>query len=94
MDNNSTLRPYVLSSPSFALSLNTITLGFYNPSSSTSTPKRPQSPDSQRLASRTLALGMELPENTFVNLHEFDAVGDTHGTYHRRQRSEWSSSRG
>ncbi|KAM5546254.1 hypothetical protein V8D89_000380 [Ganoderma adspersum] len=27
---------------------------------------------------RMLAIGMELPEDTFVNLHNFDGVGDTH----------------
>ena len=31
---------------------------------------------------RMLALGMELPENSFVDLHNFDAVGETHGAYH------------
>ena len=31
---------------------------------------------------RMLALGMELPENSFVDLHNFDAVGETHGASH------------
>ena len=29
-----------------------------------------------------LAIGMELPEDTFVNVHNFDGVGDTHGAHH------------
>ncbi|KAI0638899.1 Clavaminate synthase-like protein [Trametes polyzona] len=28
-----------------------------------------------------LAIGLELPEDTFVKLHEFDAVGDTHARF-------------
>ena len=28
---------------------------------------------------RVLALGMELPEDTFVNIHGFDAKGETYG---------------
>ncbi|RPD60560.1 Clavaminate synthase-like protein [Lentinus tigrinus ALCF2SS1-7] len=38
-----------------------------------------------------LALGMELPEDTFVNLHGYDAVGDTHARfikYHPRTQEE------
>ena len=29
-----------------------------------------------------LAIGMELPEDTFVNLHNFGGVGDTHGAHY------------
>ena len=29
---------------------------------------------------RLLALGMELPEDMFVNIHGFDAKGETYGT--------------
>ncbi|TBU25810.1 Clavaminate synthase-like protein [Dichomitus squalens] len=40
---------------------------------------------------RLLALGMELPEETFVHLHEFHAVGDSHARfikYHPRTAEE------
>lgn len=30
---------------------------------------------------RMLALGMELPEETFVNLHSFDGPSDSSGAY-------------
>ena len=30
---------------------------------------------------RIFALGLELPEETLVNLHGFDAVGESYGTY-------------
>ena len=30
---------------------------------------------------RLLARGMELPEDTFVNTHNFDASGETWGTF-------------
>lgn len=29
--------------------------------------------------SRLLAIGLELPEDTFVNIHGYDAVGETYG---------------
>ena len=36
---------------------------------------------------RLLALGMELPEETFVNIHGFDAKGETYGTIRSRSLS-------
>lgn len=36
---------------------------------------------SENDVSRLLALGLELPEETFVNIHGYDAVGETYGTF-------------
>lgn len=42
---------------------------------------------------RLLALGMNLPEETFVDLHGFDAVGETYGKFHYTVPASRCSSR-
>ncbi|KAF8870498.1 hypothetical protein BD779DRAFT_1614102 [Infundibulicybe gibba] len=37
---------------------------------------------------RLMALGLELPEETFVNIHGYDAVGETYGIYPRSAEEE------
>ncbi|KAJ7111492.1 Clavaminate synthase-like protein [Mycena epipterygia] len=41
---------------------------------------------------RLLALGLELPEDEFVNLHGFSSVGETYGNYPRSQDEELKTS--
>ncbi|KAF8177668.1 Clavaminate synthase-like protein [Pholiota molesta] len=37
---------------------------------------------------RLLALGLELPEETLVNLHNYSAVGETYGTHYPRSKED------
>ncbi len=34
------------------------------------------------MQTRLLAIGLELPEEAFVNMHDFNAVGETYGMPH------------